>query len=63
MRHPTACLLALTATIPAQDGWRDLTGKPVPYFETVAWLNVDGTAPTLASLRNRVWLLKFTAST
>ncbi len=57
--HIVTPLLVLTGYLPAQDGWKDLTGKPVPELKVVDWLNTDSAAPTSASLKGKVWLLEF----
>ncbi len=60
MRFPlVASLLVLAGSLPAQGGWKDLTGKRVPELKVADWLNTDGAAPTSASLRGKVWLLEF----
>jgi cytochrome oxidase Cu insertion factor (SCO1/SenC/PrrC family) len=52
-------LLVLVGSLPAQGGWKDLTGKRVPELKVAAWLNTDGAEPTSASLKGKVWLLEF----
>ena len=47
---------------PAQSGWRDLAGQPAPALDAETWLNTDG-SPTLDSLKGKVWLLYFFATT
>lgn len=60
--HP-ASLFLLVACLPAQGGWKDLTGKLVPELKVAHWLNTDGKQPTAASLKGKVWLLEFFATT
>lgn len=60
--HIVTPLLVLTGYLPAQDGWKDLTGKPVPELKVASWLNTDGKQPTNVSLKGKVWLLEFFAT-
>jgi hypothetical protein len=53
-----AILLALTAPALA-DGWKKLDGEMAPALSAKEWLNADGSGPTIASLRGKVWLLEF----
>ncbi len=55
-------LLALSAPLAGQSGWRDLTGQPVPELQVEEWLNAEVEAPTAASLKGKVWLLEFFAT-
>ena len=59
MRFRLTPVLFLAGCLPAQDGWKDLNGKPVPELKVVDWLNTDSAAPTSASLKGKVWLLEF----
>ena len=55
-------LIGLTASLGPGDGWKDLTGKPVPPVKVERWLNTDGASPTADELRGKVWLLEFFAT-
>ncbi len=55
--------VALAAlTLPAADGWKDLTGDPAPALEAKKWLNAGSTLPSLEELRGNVVLLEFFAT-
>ena len=61
MRRPIVSLVLLLALSgPAvADGWKKLDGEMAPALSAKEWLNANGSDPTLASLRGRVWLLEF----
>ncbi len=61
--HVAAVSLLLAAALSAQGGWKDLRGKQVPEIRVQKWLNTDGQEPTSATLKGKVWLLQFFATT
>ena len=57
-------VLFASAAAPCQDGWKKLTGKQVPAIHADQWLNADkNDQPTSKSLKGKVWLLEFFATT
>ncbi|MDA1195606.1 MAG: hypothetical protein O2894_10535 [Planctomycetota bacterium] len=52
-------LLLLCASSARAEGWRDFTGQPAPEVSAVQWLNHEGEAPSLKSLKGKAWLLVF----
>ncbi len=63
MRYPLTPLLVFAGCLPAQDGWKDLTGKPMLELTVTSWLNTGDKQPTTALLKGKVWLLEFFATT
>ncbi len=57
-----AILSLAASTLPASDGWKDLTGEPAPVLEASRWFNTDGTLPSLEELRGKFVLLEFFAT-
>jgi hypothetical protein len=59
-RSAAALLIAFVLTAPAlADGWKKLDGEMAPALSAKDWLNAEGSGPTLAGLRGKVWLLEF----
>ena len=57
-------VLASAGAIPCQGGWKNLTGRSVPAIHVDKWLNTEkGDQPTSKSLKGKVWLLEFFATT
>jgi hypothetical protein len=55
------CLLgSLVSSGHAQ--WLELNGQPAPEVTAARWLNTGGETPNLASLKGKVWILKFFAT-
>lgn len=55
-----AAALALASSASAE--WKQLNGQPAPPVEAKEWINVKGDAPSLDSLRGKVFLLEFFAT-
>ncbi len=62
VRTALLSLLLLAGAARAQ-GWRSLDGASCPEFAAGRWFNTDGTAPTAAALKGRVFLLTFFGNT
>ena len=57
-------ILLSSAAAPCQGGWKNLTGKRVPAIHADDWLNTDkNDRPSSKSLKGKVWLLEFFATT
>jgi len=52
-------VLGSFATAATAEGWKNLVGLAAPEVSATQWLNVSGAAPSLATLKGKVWLLNF----
>jgi hypothetical protein len=53
---------ALGVGAASADGWKSLSGQPVPALAADTWLNTGEETPTLELLDGKVWWLEFTAA-
>lgn len=57
--HPSLRLVLLGIVIASVDAQKPTVGAPAPAFAASSWLNWEGDAPTVESLKGRVVLLEF----
>ena len=63
MRYALCCALLWLAADARAEGWRSYARMPCPDVSSRTWLNTNGTRPTNASLRGKVWMLWFFGET
>ena len=63
MKFPHATVLTATlcapVPAPAQGGWVELVGDPIPEVTANEWLNTEGASPDVDTLLGKVWILEF----
>jgi len=57
-----AAIAALSAAEP-QGGWKRLVGQEVPPIAAKSWMNTGEETPGLDTLKGKVWLIEFFATT
>ena len=55
-------VLVTAAAVSAQSGWKTLDGQPAPALQAADWIHAEG-SPSVSSLKGKVWLLYFFATT